>query len=119
MHRDLAVRVGHELRDGSGDGTSSYGSSAISGCTALDDTNLQGKTAIVFGASACDGLSLYYMLQQQHAEAKVQRGLAIASQTLASELSRKCEQLSERLSVVGAQGVCVPLLQLLSGQGSI
>ena len=41
--------------------------SAISGCTALDDTNLQGKTAIVFGASGCDGLSLYYMLQQQHA----------------------------------------------------
>ena len=41
--------------------------SAISGCTALDDNNLQGKTAVVFGASACDGLSLYYMLQQQHA----------------------------------------------------
>ena len=32
-------------------------------------------------------------LQQAVAEARVQRGLAIASQTLASELAMKCEQL--------------------------
>ena len=32
-------------------------------------------------------------LQQVTAEARVQRGLAIASQTLASELAYKCEQL--------------------------
>lgn len=33
------------------------------------------------------------LIQQQAAENKVQRGLAIASQTLASELAIKCEQL--------------------------
>ena len=32
-------------------------------------------------------------LQQAVAEARVQRGLAIASQTLATELAMKCEQL--------------------------
>ncbi len=32
-------------------------------------------------------------LHQQHAEAKVQRGLAIAAQTLATELATKCESL--------------------------
>ena len=31
------------------------------------------------------------------AEAKVQRGLAIASQTIASELALKCEQLQQRI----------------------
>lgn len=35
----------------------------------------------------------YQVIQQQAAENKVQRGLAIASQTLASELAIKCEQL--------------------------
>ena len=35
-------------------------------------------------------------LQQQVAEAKVQRGLAVASQTLAAELSLKCENLAQR-----------------------
>ena len=34
-------------------------------------------------------------LQQQSAEVKVQRGLAIASQTLATELALKCEQLQK------------------------
>lgn len=47
-------------------------------------------------------------LQQQVAEAKVQRGLAIASQTLAAELSLKCERLSLRqlpaADVVGGSG---------------
>ncbi|KAL1528244.1 hypothetical protein AB1Y20_009602 [Prymnesium parvum] len=36
-------------------------------------------------------------IQRQVAEAKVQRGLAIASQTIASELALKCEQLQQRL----------------------
>uniref|UniRef100_A0A7S3AL33 Uncharacterized protein n=1 Tax=Haptolina ericina TaxID=156174 RepID=A0A7S3AL33_9EUKA len=36
-------------------------------------------------------------IQQQMAEAKVQRGLAIASQTIASELALKCEQLQQRI----------------------
>tara|TARA_B110001452_G_scaffold143815_1_gene119617 strand:+ start:657 stop:1568 length:912 start_codon:yes stop_codon:yes gene_type:complete len=40
-------------------------------------------------------------LQQQVAEAKVQRGLAIASQTLAAELSVRCEQLQARLDSAG------------------
>ena len=34
-------------------------------------------------------------LQAQVAEAKVQRGLAVASQTLAAELSLKCERLAQ------------------------
>ena len=35
-------------------------------------------------------------LQQQSAEAKVQRGLAVASQTLASQLALKCEQVQQQ-----------------------
>eukprot|EP00962_Isochrysis_galbana_P027836 scaffold8763_cov119-Isochrysis_galbana.AAC.3 len=38
-------------------------------------------------------------LQQQVAEAKVQRGLAVASQTLAAELSLKCERLAQRTAL--------------------
>lgn len=50
-------------------------------------------------------------LQQQVAEAKVQRGLAIASQTLAAELSVRCEQLQARLDAAGAgQNGAAPLL---------
>ena len=43
-------------------------------------------------------------LQQQQAESKVQRGLAIASQTLAAELSLKCEGLQARLAAEQPQG---------------
>ena len=35
------------------------------------------------------------VIQQQMAECRVQRGLAIASQTLATELAMKCEQLQQ------------------------
>ena len=38
------------------------------------------------------------VIEQQQSECKVQRGLAIASQTLASELALKCEQLQVRSS---------------------
>ena len=43
-------------------------------------------------------------LQQQQAESKVQRGLAIASQTLAAELSLKCEGLQSRLAAEPQHG---------------
>ena len=41
-------------------------------------------------------LTALQVIQQQMAECKVQRGLAIASQTLASEMAIKCEQLQLR-----------------------
>ena len=56
--------------------------------------------ASVYARGTVDGVGFARLLeaaaqalQQQSAEAKVQRGLAIASQTLATELALKCEQL--------------------------
>ena len=50
-------------------------------------------------------------IQQHVAEAKVQRGLAIASQTIASELALKCEQLQQRLDGVPAEELSPDLEQ--------
>lgn len=43
-------------------------------------------------------------VQRQAAEARVQRGLAIASQTIASELALKCEQLQQRIDGSAGEG---------------
>ena len=51
-----------------------------------------------------------HALQQQVAETKVQRGLAIASQTLASELSVKCERMQARLELASGNGYAAPAL---------
>ena len=85
-----------------------------------DDTDLHDPSVLTkhlldasaYARSTVEGIGLARLLeaaaqalQQQSAEAKVQRGLAIASQTLASELALKYEHLQQQQQhAAGAAG---------------
>jgi len=81
--------------------------------------------ASVYARGTVDGVGFARLLeaaaqalQQQSAEAKVQRGLAIASQTLATELALKCEQLQNGLQPELQPVAPAPAPALLMGAGT-